>query len=241
MCSNLCVGAEQWASDGSCDDGGQGSDYGDCEHGSDCADCGMRCDSDEVASPASPAPPTSPVPEGCVCSNLCVGAEQWASDGSCDDGGQGSDYGDCEHGSDCADCGMRCASDEVYLSPRSSLPPTLPLTLLSPPASPSPATSFQQPSTKPIQNATSQDGKAASSIASLPQLSATNVTELQDDDMASNGIVPIAISAVGLLLLAGLLGAACVCKSRGKSSNRRRFDVFDGNQMNTTSTTNRTF
>jgi len=37
-CSDDCV----YASDGTCDDGGDGSTYDLCEHGTDCDDCGPR-------------------------------------------------------------------------------------------------------------------------------------------------------------------------------------------------------
>ena len=45
--------------------------------------------------------PASPSPAGC--SNACP----FRNDGGCDDGGSGSEYYVCAHGSDCADCGPR--------------------------------------------------------------------------------------------------------------------------------------
>jgi len=44
------------------------------------------------------------------CSNECVGAPSYASDNFCDDGGPGSEYSDCQLGTDCADCGRRAIS-----------------------------------------------------------------------------------------------------------------------------------
>ena len=42
----------------------------------------------------------------CACSNTCA----YSSDGSCDDGGAGSEYSACKAGEDCADCSSRCSS-----------------------------------------------------------------------------------------------------------------------------------
>lgn len=53
----------------------------------------------------------SPVPyfgAGGVCDNTC----HYASDGDCDDGGEGAEYGLCTSGSDCHDCGQRGGNDE---------------------------------------------------------------------------------------------------------------------------------
>lgn len=44
---------------------------------------------------------------GQLCSNSC----EYADDGFCDDGGEGSDYDDCALGSDCGDCGPRTPND----------------------------------------------------------------------------------------------------------------------------------
>ncbi len=38
----LCQDTCEWANDGECDDGGQGSAYNVCGYGSDCGDCGTR-------------------------------------------------------------------------------------------------------------------------------------------------------------------------------------------------------
>ena len=54
QCTNACVGAPSFGSDGMCDDGGTGSDYPFCEYGTDCTDCGPR------ASPSPPPPPWTP-------------------------------------------------------------------------------------------------------------------------------------------------------------------------------------
>lgn len=41
-CENTCVGAPAFASDGECDDGGEGRSYSFCNQGTDCEDCGSR-------------------------------------------------------------------------------------------------------------------------------------------------------------------------------------------------------
>ena len=51
MCTNLC----EYAYDEVCDDGGPGSEFGLCDVGSDCADCGPRI---PAPPPVSPPPPT---------------------------------------------------------------------------------------------------------------------------------------------------------------------------------------
>jgi hypothetical protein len=85
-CLNTCF----FAYDGECDDGGPGSMYALCDHGTDCYDCGVR-DAD-VGGGA-----------GDLCTDDCA----YASDGECDDGGPGSLYTVCEYGTDCTDCGPR--------------------------------------------------------------------------------------------------------------------------------------
>lgn len=37
-----CIDSCYWSKDGSCDDGGPGSDFSICELGTDCSDCGVR-------------------------------------------------------------------------------------------------------------------------------------------------------------------------------------------------------
>ena len=81
LCSDTCF----WADDGWCDDGGPGSDNGDCSYGSDCIDCGIRA------------------PGVTLCDDTCG----WAYDDYCDDGGPYSDTSLCSLGSDCTDCGPR--------------------------------------------------------------------------------------------------------------------------------------
>eukprot|EP00966_Prymnesium_polylepis_P274933 6352771-Prymnesium_polylepis.1 len=114
----LCIDTCTHASDGDCDDGGAGSEFGMCTFGSDCTDCGERHSQEtpprapSVPPPSVPPPPSSPSPPGppplppwlpASCSNDCT----HASDGDCDDGGAGSEYAACLSGSDCADCGAR--------------------------------------------------------------------------------------------------------------------------------------
>jgi len=86
LCENSCRYAHL-ASDGSCADGGPGSEYSSCDFGTDCADCGTRLLTDVY------------------CDNSCT---SWDSDGGCDDGGPGTEYSSlCAYGTDCADCGPR--------------------------------------------------------------------------------------------------------------------------------------
>ncbi len=42
LCTDTCEGGTHRAEDGSCDDGGPGSDFIGCDYGTDCADCGPR-------------------------------------------------------------------------------------------------------------------------------------------------------------------------------------------------------
>ena len=44
---------------------------------------------------------------GCVEEAICTNTCEWARDGECDDGGEGSDYSVCDYGTDCSDCGSR--------------------------------------------------------------------------------------------------------------------------------------
>ena len=87
------------ANDGGCDDGGSGYLHSDCPHGSDCTDCGERCE----------PPSAPPLPPGYFSkiASLCTEACYYDDDGACDDGGTGSSYADCSYGSDCIDCGTR--------------------------------------------------------------------------------------------------------------------------------------
>ena len=73
-----------------------------------------------VTAMCPPSPPPPPLPPGasCLCSDTCfapgtqeVGGEALHSDGVCDDGGQSSTGHNCEYGTDCADCGVRCWID----------------------------------------------------------------------------------------------------------------------------------
>eukprot|EP00966_Prymnesium_polylepis_P037895 879176-Prymnesium_polylepis.1 len=79
-----------------------------------------------------PMPPGSVV---CDCRETCA----FTSDGDCDDGGMGSAYASCAIGSDCSDCGERCATPPPPSMP--SPPPRMP----SPPEPP-PLPPLQPPS-----------------------------------------------------------------------------------------------
>ncbi|MBN1655739.1 MAG: hypothetical protein JXA30_18385 [Deltaproteobacteria bacterium] len=83
-----CLETCKWKDDGSCDDGGEGSNSDKCDWGTDCSDCKPRFGD----------PPGEP-----LCSNSC----RSAGDGTCDDGGMGSIFETCAFGTDCLDCGPR--------------------------------------------------------------------------------------------------------------------------------------
>ena len=55
-CTNECA----LANDEVCDDGGDLSYYDFCTHGTDCADCGVRCTMDPPSPPSPPAAPSPP-------------------------------------------------------------------------------------------------------------------------------------------------------------------------------------
>jgi len=78
--------------------------------------------------PPPPVPPPSPPPvppESRWCLDHCsvrtwlpssgVGLMDYANDGHCDDGGEGSDYAACPLGTDCADCGARGITAFTYV------------------------------------------------------------------------------------------------------------------------------
>ena len=103
----LCTDACTRASNGLCDDGGPGSEWGICSYGADCSDCGPR-------SLRPPPPPYAPM------TRLCTEACAYASDSECDDGGPGAEYTFCVYGTDCTDCGFRvpgsCIDECAYAS-----------------------------------------------------------------------------------------------------------------------------
>ena len=116
LCISNCTG---FGSDGDCDDGGEGSEFAICAIGHDCFDCGPRA----MLPPAPPVPPPPPPPQPSVppvtvhsaCNNDCSQRRFTASDGECDDGGDGAEYSICPLGSDCSDCGER-AVDGICIS-----------------------------------------------------------------------------------------------------------------------------
>ena len=91
-----------------------------------------------------PAPPSAPSNGGrrlsatIVCDDSCPEIN-WVRDGTCDDGGSGSEYAVCPTGSDCTDCGDRVAPSPPPGAPPSaspSPPPNAPPLLPPPPDSP---------------------------------------------------------------------------------------------------------
>jgi hypothetical protein len=99
---------------GACNDGGPGSISADCPYGSDCLDCGFRepsgapvCGNGVIEGSEACDPPFSgtcgPDCQRLGCTNSCsTSFDVW-----CDDGGPNSHFGNCEFGTDCADCGPR--------------------------------------------------------------------------------------------------------------------------------------
>jgi len=75
-------------------------------------------------------PPYSPILQPDLCLNTCY----WNDDSECDDGGSGSDYNSCGHGTDCLDCGKRSTkiSDPPPSPPHLPPPPYSPLLPTSP-------------------------------------------------------------------------------------------------------------
>ncbi|MFK8003779.1 MAG: hypothetical protein AB8H86_29725 [Polyangiales bacterium] len=105
LCENTC----QYASDGECDDGGEGSQYDVCAYGSDCVDCGprseictpfcgsARCGSDGCGGSCGVCAGSLSCVEG-TCVDGCVpscGARMCGADGC------GGDCGRCEDGTRC--------------------------------------------------------------------------------------------------------------------------------------------
>ena len=91
-CADTCSGA-------TCDDWtpyGYDCDYLESTFGCDCSGC-STCDA--IAPPAPPTPPPAPVCEGenCLCEETCY-MGYFASDGTCDDGGEGAMYSSCDLG-----------------------------------------------------------------------------------------------------------------------------------------------
>ena len=128
MCTDTC----RFASDADCDDGGPGAEFSMCPYGTDCIDCGAR-----EASPP-PAPPMTP--------SLCTNACRFSSDASCDDGGAGSEFGLCEYGTDCVDCGGR-SWGSVPPPPSPSPPPPV---WMPPSPSPPPPNVMPLPPSPPV-------------------------------------------------------------------------------------------
>ena len=94
ICRNAC----DFGSDGTCDDGGQGSEYQGCTPCDDCDDCGPRavsvCSAQQALS---------------ICLNTC----SFGKDGVCDDGGPGAEFMECAQCEDCDDCGA-CSDGYSY-------------------------------------------------------------------------------------------------------------------------------
>jgi len=106
-----------------------------CEYG--CKGKGCAYNSHPVFSklPCPYQPPSPPLAPGALCSNTC----DFRSDGSCDDGGDGSSFGYCELGTDCDDCGSRTAPPPPPLSSAPMAPATTVATeRASPSATPAP-------------------------------------------------------------------------------------------------------
>ncbi len=85
-----------------------------------------------------PPPPTPPPPPPVACDDSCA-TLGWVKDGTCDDGGAGSEYSVCPVGSDCTDCGERVKPSPPPAPPPSAAPlapPALPPLTPPPPSQP---------------------------------------------------------------------------------------------------------
>eukprot|EP00900_Chrysochromulina_parva_P012419 jgi/Chrpa1/21178/Chrysochromulina_OHIO_Genome00026961-RA len=121
---SLCMNTGVDASDNYCDS--PGSELPMCAYGADCVDCAPRMPRSPpqptVSSPPRPitSTPATAAPPALRINNVTrIGMPADASDGCCDDGGQGTEYPDGQYGTDGADCGMR----QPLPPPTASLPP----------------------------------------------------------------------------------------------------------------------
>lgn len=89
-------------------------------------------------------PPFPPSPVPVACDNICL----YANDNDCDDGGLGSEFSECEIGTDCEDCGSRTLLPPSLLTP--SAPPSAPSPLTPPSSPPTPPPSLPLPSPPPL-------------------------------------------------------------------------------------------
>ena len=151
LCDDNCVWSSR-RSDGTCDDGGPGSEWSSCALGSDCTDCGPRW----MLYPAppggySPPPSPSPAPPGVtvICENTCAPNPRYGqsmnyqiNNGYCSDGGPGASFF-CNFGTDCDDCGPRfvappppppTVAGPPSVSPTVSGPPSVSPTVAGPPS-----------------------------------------------------------------------------------------------------------
>lgn len=131
LCEDYCQGGSStFISNGQCDDGGLGSEYNNCQYGTDCIDCGQRirpqnctdsCSkrNNGICEDGGQDSSNNYCTLGTDCTdcgarfmnsenlNICFNSCPYASDGECDDGGIGAEYQSCSLGSDCMDCDER--------------------------------------------------------------------------------------------------------------------------------------
>jgi len=157
-CDGVFVGGyETWLGDGICHNGTNGVFNFNCES-LKCDQCDCECPNNlticdvlPVPSPSSPPPPSPPPsplpppppPAPQFCTDDC---SSYASDGSCDDGGVGSQFAYCAFGTDCSDCGIRYFPSP---SPPPSPRPSPPYSSQPPPPSPPPPYSSPPPPPPP--------------------------------------------------------------------------------------------
>eukprot|EP00900_Chrysochromulina_parva_P021478 jgi/Chrpa1/3964/Chrysochromulina_OHIO_Genome00012863-RA len=125
ICLETCVCAD-------CDDGGPSSELTMCAYGTNCVGFGPRQQlppSPPRAPPWPPsppkAPPATPSPSS-LCPAACIGMHAYGSnsdDGGhpCDDGGAGTEFSDCQYGTDYADCAPRAQPPPLLLYKTSEL------------------------------------------------------------------------------------------------------------------------
>lgn len=115
---NLCIEAECIPDYYPCHDNQEG-ELGSCCQGAECLGyedgslwmCAPRCwKHSECVSDCCTSVEglenfyCSPITSGC---QKCIDSCHWSKDGTCDDGGSGSEFSVCELGTDCSDCGDR--------------------------------------------------------------------------------------------------------------------------------------
>lgn len=175
------------------------------------------------------------------CTDTCTSS----FDDECDDGGPGSEFGDCDFGTDCADCGARDAAPSPppqFTQPPQSWPPPPPADSLStPPASSQPPRSWPPPpldsspsppppSTQPpmarppppLGSSPSPPPSSTQSPTAMwppPPLSPSPPSPSSDNDVGAlslTAFIGVLAGAIGGLII--FVGVIISCSCRGKTT-----------------------